>query len=361
MKKKRIEASLSNVVMSSEQGKMIINGCITTIGEPSTGSPCGARGKLAVFTPESIEKCAQSFVGMPLNCTYPDGWFADGTDLFTGHGYVNIGYIREVHADGNKLMAEIVVWKDKFPDECYMILNGIDALGFSVEWYATKTHEDSEYIYMDEFEGAGCAILWQNCAAFSDTFIEKLAAARDKNRSDVEMTKEEMKAFAAEVAGIVNESVEARFKQLEEAQDEIKASVEAAKFDASVLDEVKASIAEVKASIADEVQKVAEMKSASAEVVAKVTENEPEIIEAGAENPVVDGATPQEVVAKPMEAEVPKEEGFVPPMPKTGQHVEANPLMASESKEDAIRKIEASNMTAIQKLTEITKLRMKKD
>ena len=173
------------------------------------------------------------------------------------------------------------------------------------------------------------------------------------------MTKEEMKAFAAEVAGIVNESVEARFKQVEEAQAEIKASVEAAKFDASVLDEVKASIAEVKASIADEEQKITEMKSASSEMVTEVTENE--VIEAGTEDPVVDGATPQEVVVKPMEAEATKDEGFVPPMPKTGQHVEANPLMASESKEDAIRKIEASNMTAMQKLTEITKLRMKKD
>ena len=148
---------------------------------------------------------------------------------------------------------------------------------------------------------------------------------------------------------------------MEEAQAEIKASVEAAKFDASVLDEVKASIAEVKASIADEVQKITEMKSASAEVVTEVTENEPEVIEANTENPVVDGATPQEVVAKPMEAEATKDEDFVPPMPKTGQHVEANPLMASDNKEDAIRKIESSNMTAMQKLTEITKLRMKKD
>ena len=78
-----MKSSLTEVTMSSELGKMVINGCITKIGKASTGAPCGTDGKLAVFTAESIKKCADTFVGMPLNCTYPDGWFADGTDLFT--------------------------------------------------------------------------------------------------------------------------------------------------------------------------------------------------------------------------------------------------------------------------------------
>ena len=150
-----MKSSLTEVTMSSELGKMVINGCITKIGKASTGAPCGTDGKLAVFTAESIKKCADTFVGMPLNCTYPDGWFADGTDLFTNHGDMNIGYIRSVEAKDDNLMAEIVVWKDKFPEEAFMIVNGAEALGFSVEWYATQTHEDEENVYMDEFQGAG--------------------------------------------------------------------------------------------------------------------------------------------------------------------------------------------------------------
>ena len=106
---------MTDITMSSELGKMVINGCITKINKASTGAPCGADGKLAVFTSESIKKCADTFVGMPLNCTYPEGFFADGTDLFTGHGETNIGYIRSVEAKGDDLMAELVIWKDKFP------------------------------------------------------------------------------------------------------------------------------------------------------------------------------------------------------------------------------------------------------
>ena len=208
-----MKSSMTDVKMSSEFGKMIINGCITKIGKASTGAPCGTDGKLAVFSAESIKKCADSFVGMPLNCTYPEGFFADGADLFTNHGDTNIGYIRSVEAKDDNLMAEMVIWKDKFPEEAFMIVNGADSLGFSVEWYPTQTHEDDENIYMDEFQGAGCAILWKNCAAFSDTFIETLAASREKkNRSDSSMNEQEKK----EIIDSIMAGLDERLKGYEE-------------------------------------------------------------------------------------------------------------------------------------------------
>lgn len=294
---------MTDITMSSELGKMVINGCITKINKASTGAPCGADGKLAVFTSESIKKCADTFVGMPLNCTYPEGFFADGTDLFTGHGETNIGYIRSVEAKGDDLMAELVIWKDKFPEEAFMIVNGADSLGFSVEWYATKTHEDEDKVFMDEFQGAGCAILWKNCAAFGDTFIETLAASMEKkNRSDKKMNEQEKK----EIIDSIMAGLDEKLKEYEKKIEEIKASVDNVK--GEVEESVKASIEEIKA----DVEKAKDAVEASKEV----------------------------------------------PAPET-QKIAPNPFEASkeETKEDKIAKINASDMSLAEKLREITKVR----
>lgn len=294
---------MTNITMSSELGKMVIKGCIAKIDKASTGAPCGSDGKLVVFTSGSIKKCADSFVGMPLDCTYPEGFFADGTDLFTGHGETNIGYIRSVEAKDDNLMAEMVIWKDKFPEEAFMIVNGADSLGFSAEWYPTNTHEDDSTIFMDEFQGAGCAILWKNCAAFSDTFIETLAASRDKkNRSDNSMNEQEKK----EIIDSIMAGLDEKLKGYEEKIGEIKASVEKVKGD--VEESVKASIEEVKS----------DMEKAKDEFKASV-------------------AIPQ---------------------PKT-QEPAKNPFEGGEekSKEEKIAEINASNMSLAEKLHEITKVR----
>ncbi|SFB09949.1 hypothetical protein [Selenomonas ruminantium] len=330
VEKSKINASLSEITLSAEPNKMIIVGCVATIGKASTGSPCGADGKRVAFTQDSIVACAKSFEGMPLNCTYPDGWFADGTELFTNHGSTNIGYIRKCYAQGDNLMAEIVVWKDKFPDESYMIINGMSALGFSLEWYAKATHEEDKVVFMDEFEGCGCAILWQNCAAFSDTFIEKLAAAKAKEREcDVEMTKEEKETLVKEIAAGVVESMEERLKKIEETQAELKSAAEKGADEA--FKEIKDSIAEIKAAAEKAQGEVDEIKAA-----AEAKENE-------ANEP-----------AEPVKA---AEE--VPPAPKAAQSAVPNPnLDNGNEREEKLAEIKASAMNPMEKIKEITKLRM---
>ena len=330
--KTKIEASLSNITMSTEAHKMIVSGCIATIGKASTGSPCGAGGKRVAFTQAAIDACGQSFVGMPLNCVYPD-WYEDTDELFSDHGNVNIGYIREVHAEGENLMAEIVIWKEKYPDEAYMILNGAGSLGFSLEWYATATHEDEEVIFMDKFEGCGCAILWQNCAAFSDTFIEKLAAAK-ANRSDVEMTKEEKDALVKEIAASVAESMEERIKSIENPQNEIKASLEA-QVSKEDIEGIQNSIEEVKKAAEQAKNDVDAIKAA-----AEQKDKEPEDDEEGKE--------PEPLKASNEEI----------PVPKAGQRVEGNPLIGEDDREAKLAEIKASAMNPMDKLKEITKLRM---
>ena len=299
---------------------MIITGCITKIGASSDGSPCGADGKLVVFTPESVQSCGSTFIGSALNCVFPEGLFADCAEMFTDHGYENIGFLRNIKAEGDNLMAEIVVWKSRFPEVAEMIMNGMDSLGFSIEAYVTKSHEDETTIYVDEFEGDGCAILWKSCAAFSDTFIEHLAAAR----SDVEMEKQEIQE-------LINASIDSKFEEIKASIEEIKASKESIEASieeikakpVEVPEEIKASIDEVKASL-DEV------KSKSETVDETINE-----LKASKEQPVI-------------------------PQPKAGQYVEPNPVLASDGKDD-IAKINASSMSPLEKLKEIAKIRAGKN
>ena len=299
---------------------MIITGCITKIGASSDGSPCGAGGKLVTFTPESVQKCGQSFVGSALDCVFPQGLFADCEDMFTDHGFDNIGFLRSINVSDDNLMAEMVVWKDKFPEASEMIINGMDSLGFSIEAYVTKSHEDETTIYVDEFEGDGCAILWKSCAAFSDTFIEHLAAAR----SDVEMTEKEKQEFTE----LINASIDSKFAEVKASIDEIKASKES----------IEASIEEIKAKPVEMPEDIkASIEELKASVEEVKTKSEADIAELKASN------------------ETPKI-----PQPKTGQHVEDNPEMASDGKDD-IAKINASSMSPLEKIKEIAKIRAGKN
>lgn len=339
MEKSKINASLSEVTLSAEPNKMLITGCVATIGKASTGAPCGTDGKRVAFTKEAVEACGKSFEGMPLNCTYPDGWFSEGTELFTNHGSTNIGYIRKVYAQEDNLMAEIVIWKEKFPDEAYMIMNGMNALGFSLEWYAGETHEQDEVVYMDSFEGCGCAILWQNCAAFSDTFIEKLAAAKAKEKeSDVEMTKEEKEALVKEISASVAESMAERLKNIEDAQAELKAAVDKSG---------EADKAEFEKTIAD-------MKAAVDKAQAEVAE-----LKAAAEKPQEDAEGEAEAEAEDKPKEPVQASAEEIPAPKAGQGVAPNPNIGEDDKAGKMAEINASAMNPMDKLREITKLRFK--
>ena len=335
--KEILKCGLSDIKVSSEPNKMVIEGCITKIGKASTGAPCGSDGLKVVFTQDAVEKCAKTFVGMPLNCTFPDSFWGGGSEVFTGHGDTNIGYIRKVRSVDDNLMAELVVWKEKFPEEAFMIVNGMDSLGFSVEWYATKYHDENDLRYMDEFEGIGCALLWKNVAAFSETFISKLAASK-QNRSD-SMTEQEKKEILDSVMDSVQEKVDAavkagieqvaaKFDEQNKANEEIMASVEAA---TKALTESKAEL------------------QASIELLKQEAEKK-EALEAEAE-----AEEQEEDAVKPMEASAEVKDI---PAPTATQSVVPNPIVsAADEKAQKMSEIQASSMTGIEKIRAITKLR----
>lgn len=330
MDKEKIKASLENVSISKEANKMIISGCITKVGVPSTGSPCGADGALVCFTQESVDKCGKSFEGMPLNVIAPNDWWCDGYEAFSGHGNTVVGYLRKVKQKEDNLMAEIVLWKDMNPGLAELTISAMDSLGFSVEMYPTVTHNDDKanVQFIDEFEGVGCAMLWSSSAAFSQTFIEKIAASRsDKNMN------EEMKKF-------IEEQIAASLKE--------------------PMEKLQASIDSIVAK-QDEIVKAAE---AQAKVQAQADTVEPEPVNepAPAEPEPVD--EPADEVAE-LKAEIEKLKASIAvqdiPAPTAVGNAAPNPNVADdkESKLKAeIEKINASAMAPLDKLKAITKARI---
>lgn len=335
MEKELIKSSLSNVTLSAEPGKMIITGCVAKIGEASTGAPCGAMGRKVVFTEESIAKCGKTFEGMPLNCTFPEPYTDYSYEgVFTGHGDTNIGFLRKVKAKGNDLIAEMVIWKDKFPEQANLFVYAMDALGFSCEWYNTATHDEvvgkETYTYIDEFEGAGCAILWKDAAAFNQTFIEKLAASKEQERNDDSMTNEEKQELIKEMVSAMSEVVDTKVKEVME-------KVEANKVDIAPLQEkvelISAEIEKNGKAFEDYVLAQVEKEQAKVEAAKEVEVEQEEKIEASVE------------------------EKKDIPVPTAVQHIEPNPNVGDKVSE--LDKIYASDkMSPIEKLRAITKARM---
>ena len=342
--KEILKCGLSDIKMSSEPNKMVIEGCIAKIGEPSTGAPCGADGKKVVFTEDAVKQCGGSFVGMPLNCTFPDDmWGGYGSEVFTGHGDTNIGYIRKIKSVDNNLMAELVVWKEKFPEEAFMIVNGMDALGFSVEWYATSYHDEGEIRYMEEFQGIGCALLWKNVAAFSETFISKLAASKQKqDRSDT-MTEQEKKEIIDAVVSAMTDKVAEKVSEISASVDKIAETIEA---QGKANEEIKAALEAQGKALEDSKVEFQSSLDKAIEAMAQKAE---------ASQDDADVADEKSADVEPIEAAA---EEKVIPVPTATQSVVPNPVVsAADEKADKIAKIQASSMTSIEKLREITKVR----
>lgn len=156
---------------------------------------------------------------------------------------------------------------------------------------------------MDEFEGCGCALLFSDVGAFSQTFIEKLSAMADKknNRSEKEMTKEEMQSLV----DVVSEKVSASIDEKIEGQ---KIAIEA---------------------MAEQIKSIGEALKAMQERADEPTQASTEVEE-----------RVQDI-----------------PQPTAVQASVANPLNGKDDYEAQIAKINASSVDPMEKLKQITKLR----
>lgn len=306
----------------SHPNKMIIEGCITKIAQASTAAPCGSDGRQIVFTREAVDKNYKTYEMMPVNCSFPEDWdWSPGTEVFTGHGSMNIGVMEKVWPEGEDLMAKVVVWKALFPDISFMTINAKDSLGFSIECTADKTHDGTEdgFMYIDEFTGLGCAMLFKNTAAFSGTYIRELVASLNKPTEKVEdnMNEEQMKAL---LAGLLD-----NFKT------ELKASVE------SMESKVDTMVTEVKAEVEKANGEIATLAVSLAETKEELKASKPVVVAAAAE-PVVEPPAPAVLAA--------------------GQTVVGNGDLAGEpkTKKQKIAEVWVSDKSMQEKMREVVKI-----
>ncbi len=211
----------------SHINKMLWEGSVTKIDSASDGAPCGSDGRRVVFSRKAVETKCNTLSQMPLNCVWPDGWFDNPANTMSGHDQDNIiGYISEAWVEGNDLMAKGVVWKDNFPDIAFMIVNGKESMGFSVECYINDTHdgEDDGFLYVDDLTFVGCAMLWKNTAAFSGTYIRELVAQR---KDDVGMTKEEIQGLFSEALVEFGKVVDTKVSEVVAKFEKVNTDIEA--------------------------------------------------------------------------------------------------------------------------------------
>ena len=230
-------------------------------------------------------------------------------------------------------MAEIVLWKDMNPALAELTISAMDSLGFSVEMYSTVTHNDDKanVQFIDEFEGVGCAMLWSSSAAFSQTFIEKIAASRsDKNMN------EEMKKFIEEqIAASLKEPMEklqASIDSIVTKQDELVRAAEA---------QVQAQADTVEPEPAEPVNEPAPAEPAPAEPE-PVDESADEIAELKAEIEKLKASVMAQDIPTPTAV------GSAAPNPNVGDDKESK-LKAE------IEKINASAMAPLDKLKAIAR------
>ena len=211
------------------RNEMVWKGAVTKVGQPSDGVPCGGVER-TVFDTDAVNNALSTMVGMPLNCVWPEEWWNNPAYALTGHdGRFCIGYVKSAWIEGDYFMCEGIIWKDNFSDLSYMIQNAKDALGFSVEVYPNKYEiEEDGFCHVKELEFAGLCICWKNVAAFEDTFLTELIAAKRKvgNTVDFEKMQEMLDAMVEKINASNKEIVaglEAKVNELSEQVEKLNA------------------------------------------------------------------------------------------------------------------------------------------
>lgn len=136
-------------------------GCLTIVGEPSSKSPGGARGRRVILTHRAALEALPTILGMAVS--FKADW--------SGHDARNkCGVITAARLDGNRLMVEGHVYAKDFPEVRKMP----KGMGMSFELHQARVKnmlaKDVYTITKTTFTGA--AILLKTKAAYFDTSFE---------------------------------------------------------------------------------------------------------------------------------------------------------------------------------------------
>ena len=197
-----------SVKTESHSNKMRFTATVMYLDQYSDGVPDGTVWSKILLEKSECEKALDTMNLMGINCVWKD-WGA--TDWqFTGHDPRNkIGVVEKTYIEGNELKIDGIIYKNDFKDISRFIKNVMDSIGFSIEASFDDWEETEEGVIIRDVEFTGVSMLFKNCAAYSETYIEKLSAS--KKGKEI-MTQEERNTFIEEVTN----SVMARINEVKE-------------------------------------------------------------------------------------------------------------------------------------------------
>lgn len=232
-KKQTLTLQASNTDFSvkteSHSNKMRFTATIMYLDQYSDGIPDGTVWSKIFLEKSECEKALDTMNLMGINCVWKD-W--DTTDWqFTGHDPRNkIGVVENTYIEGNELKIDGIIYKNDFQDISRFIKNVMDSIGFSIEASFNEWEETEEGVIIRDVEFTGVSMLFKNCAAYSDTYIETLSASKKDKEI---MTQEERNTFIEEVTN----SIMAKINEVQEQEKQ-----------ASELEALKAQIETLQAS-----------------------------------------------------------------------------------------------------------------
>ena len=249
-----IQVSLTN---DGHINKLPFIATFMQIDSPSDGTPCGADSPI-ILAMEEAQKCVGTMDLMAVDCVWSDWW---PEDCMTGHDSRNkIGVVEKAYIEGNEMKMKGFIYALDFPDIAYFIKNATPALGFSMECIADVETKDDGYEHMTNVTFTGVAILFQNLAAFEDTYIDYLAAAKRKGKE--ELTEQEKREFMASMKELVETAVSEKIGALEEKLEASKAEPVVDEAMKAELEKVKAEKAALEAAKKEAEEKAVEEKKA---------------------------------------------------------------------------------------------------
>lgn len=217
------------VKTESHSNKMKFTATVMYLDQYSDGVPDGSVWEKILLEKSECEKSLETMNLMGINCVW-DEW-EKANWQFDGHDPRNkIGVVENTYIEGNELKIDGIIYKRDFSDISQFIRNTMESMGFSIEASFNDWEETEEGLIIRDVEFTGVSMLFKNCAAYSDTYIETLSASKKDKEI---MTQEERNTFIEEVTN----SIMAKINKVQEQEKQ-----------ASELEALKAQIETLQAS-----------------------------------------------------------------------------------------------------------------
>lgn len=213
-----------SVKTESHSNKMRFTATVMYLDQYSDGVPGGTVWDKILLEKSECEKALDTMNLMGINCV----WHEWGTPdwQFYGHDPRNkIGVVEKTYIEGNELKIDGIIYKNDFQDISRFIKNIMDSIGFSIEASFNDWEETEEGVIIRDVEFTGVSMLFKNCAAYSDTYIETLSASKKDKEI---MTQEERNTFVEEVTNSVMAKINETKEQEKQASEleALKAQIE---------------------------------------------------------------------------------------------------------------------------------------